>query len=197
MPKRRQLNKERVLATAVELADASGGVGELTLTALAEALNVRVPSLYNHVNGLDGLYDDLTLLSGRMLLERIRRAAFGKTGEEALRAMAYAYRSFAREQPSLYPLTIEAPDPDQVERVVLAQEWLQMLLLTMASLGLEEQEALHAIRAFRALLHGFVSLEAAGGFKMAFDVDESFDYLLNNFLNSLHTWLPASGSSAG
>jgi len=185
MPKRRQLNKERVLATAVELADASGGVGELTLTALAEALNVRVPSLYNHVDGLEGLYDDLALLAGRMLLERIRRAAFGKTGEEALRAMAHAYRAFAREQSALYPLTIEAPDPDQVARVALAQEWLQMLLLTMASLGLGEQEALHAIRAFRALLHGFVSLEAAGGFKMAFDVDESFEYLLNNFLTTL------------
>ena len=51
MPKRRQLNKERVLETAVDLAEQSGGVGELTLTALAAALDVRVPSLYNHVEG--------------------------------------------------------------------------------------------------------------------------------------------------
>jgi AcrR family transcriptional regulator len=184
MPKRRQLNKDRVLQTAVELAGASGGVGEVTLTALAKALNVRVPSLYNHVDGLDGLHDDLSLLAGRMLLEKIRQATYGKTGEKSLRAMAYAYRQFAKEQPALYPLTIEAPDPDQPERVALAQEWLQLLLLNMASLGLEDQEALHAIRAFRSVLHGFVSLEAAGGFKMDLDLDKSFDYLIDAFLNA-------------
>jgi AcrR family transcriptional regulator len=183
MPRRRQLNKDRVLATAVALAGASGGVGEVTLTALADALDVRVPSLYNHVDGLDGLHDDLAHLAGKMLLERIRQATFGKTREEALRAMAHAYREFAHEQPALYPLTVVAPDPDQPQRVALAQEWLQMLLLTMASLGLQGEEALHAIRAYRSLLHGFVSLEAAGGFKMDLDRDESFDYLLDTFLN--------------
>jgi AcrR family transcriptional regulator len=185
MAKRRKLNKDRVLATAVELADESGGMGELTLTALANALDVRVPSLYNHIDGLDGLHDELSLLAGQMLLERIRQATFGKTGREALWAMAHAYRTFAHEQPALYPLTIVAPDPDQVRRTAVAQEWLQMLLLTMASLGLREEEALHAIRAFRSLLHGFVSLEAAGGFKMDLDVNESFDFLLKNLLNSI------------
>lgn len=184
MVKRRQLNKERVLATAVELAEASGGVGELTLTALAAALDVRVPSLYNHVEGLEGLHDDLSLLAGRMLLEKIRQATFGKTGEDALRAMAHAYREFAHAQPALYPLTIEAPDADQPERVALAQEWLQMLLLTMASMGVQGEEALHAIRAFRSLLHGFVSLEASGGFKMGLERDESFEYLLDRFMSA-------------
>jgi AcrR family transcriptional regulator len=182
MPKRRQLNKDRVLQTAVDLAETSGGVGELTLTALAKALNVRVPSLYNHIDGLEGLHDDLALLAGHMLLEKIRQATFGKTGEEGLRAMAYAYREFAQEHPALYPLTIEAPNPDEEERVALAQELLQILLLTMATLGLHGEEALHAIRAYRALLHGFISLEAAGGFKMALDVDESFDFLIEAFL---------------
>lgn len=185
MPKRRQLNKDRVLATAVELAEAAGGVGELTLTALAAALDVRVPSLYNHVQGLDGLHDDLALLGGRLLLDKIRQATFGQTGEDALRSMAHAYRQFAHEQPALYPLTIVAPDPDQEQRLALAQEWLQMLLLTMASVGLQGDDALHAIRAFRSLLHGFVSLEAAGGFKMGLDRDESFDFLLDTFLSAL------------
>jgi AcrR family transcriptional regulator len=187
MPKRRQLNKDRVLQTAVDLAEASGGVGDLTLTALAAALDVRVPSLYNHINGLDGLRNDLALLAGRLLLEQIRQATFGRTGAEALRAMAWAYREFAHEHPALYPLTTAAPDPDQAERVALAQEWLQLLLLTMASLGIHGDEALHAIRAFRSLLHGFVSLEAGGGFKMGLDRDESFAYMMDAFLAALES----------
>jgi AcrR family transcriptional regulator len=185
MPKRRRLNKKRVVQTAADVAEASGGVEELTLTAVAEALDVRVPSLYNHVDGLEGLRDDLALLAGRLLLEKIRQASFGKTGEAALRAMAHAYREFAHDHPALYPLTTVAPDPEETERAALAQEWLQLLLLTMASVGVEGNEALQAIRAFRSLLHGFVALEMGGGFKMALDRDESFNYLLDVFVSAL------------
>jgi AcrR family transcriptional regulator len=185
MVKRRLLNKDRVLETAVELAERSGGVGELTLTSLAAALDVRVPSLYNHVDGLDGLHDDLALLAGRRMLADVREASFGKTGAQALRAMAYAYRDFARSNPAIYPLTTVAPDPEQTELASLAQEWLQLLLLTMASLGVQGEEALHAIRAYRALLHGFVSLESGGGFKMALNLDESFEYLLGGYLDAV------------
>jgi AcrR family transcriptional regulator len=160
-------------------------VGQVTLTALAAALDVRVPSLYNHIEGLTGLHRDLTLLAGRLLLDEVRRASFGKTGAEALRAMGHAYRAFAQVHPALYPLTIVAPDAHETERVALAQEWLQLLLLTMASLGLLGEEALNAIRAYRALLHGYVSLEAAGGYKMDLDRDRSFDYLLDTFLAAL------------
>ena len=185
MVKRRQLNKDHVLETAVDLAEASGGVDELTLTALAAELDVRVPSLYNHIDGLDGLREDLALLTGRRLLAEILQAAFGKTGAEALRAMAQAYRDFALRNPAIYPLTTVAPEPEQVELTALAQEWLQLLLLTVASLGLMGDEALHAIRAFRSMLHGFVSLESEGGFKMGLDRDESFDYLVSGFISCI------------
>jgi len=185
MVKRRQLTKDRVLETAVDLAEASGGVDGLTLTALAAELDVRVPSLYNHIDGLDGLREDLALLTGRRLLAEILQAAFGKTGAEALRAMAQAYRDFALRNPAIYPLTTVAPEPEQVELTALAQEWLQLLLLTVASLGLMGDEALHAIRAFRSMLHGFVSLESEGGFKMGLDRDESFDYLVSGFISCI------------
>ncbi|MFN2104882.1 MAG: TetR/AcrR family transcriptional regulator [Candidatus Promineifilaceae bacterium] len=185
MVKRRQLDKDRVLETAVDLAEASGGVDGLTLTALAAELDVRVPSLYNHIDGLDGLHEDLALLAGRRLLAEILQAAFGRTGAEALRAMAQAYRDFALRNPAIYPLTTVAPEPEQVELTALAQEWLQLLLLTVASLGLMGDEALHAIRAFRSMLHGFVSLESEGGFKMGLDRDESFDYLVSGFISCI------------
>lgn len=185
MSRRRRLNKKRVLQTAAQLAEESGGVGELTLTALANALGVQTPSLYNHIDGLEGLREELTLLAGRTLLQEVRQAAYGRTGVEALRSMGHAYRAFAHNHPALYPLTTEAPDPEETERVALAQEWLQMLLLTMASLGLHDDEALHAIRTYRALLHGFVSLEASGGFKMDLDRDQSFEMMLAAFLETV------------
>jgi hypothetical protein len=67
----------------------------------------------------------------------------------------------------------------------LAQELLQMLLLVMASLGLRGNDAFHAIRGLRAILHGFTSLEAAGGYKMPLDQEESFHRLVNTYLDGL------------
>ncbi len=43
-----------------------------------------------------------------------------------------------------------------------------------AGYGLTGDDAIHAIRGLRALMHGFVSLEAAGGFAMPQDLDESY-----------------------
>ena len=43
------------------MADAAGSVDAVTLTALAAALEIRVPSLYNHVSGLDDLRAALAL----------------------------------------------------------------------------------------------------------------------------------------
>lgn len=42
------------------------------------------------------------------------------------------------------------------------------------SAGTPGPASLHAIRALRAMLHGFVALEAAGGFALALDLDESY-----------------------
>ncbi len=185
MGKTRRLNQEIVVTTAAQLANEAGTTDELTLTQLAKVLDVRVPSLYNHVKGTNGLQRELTILASRQLLTRIREASFSKVGRDALVAMAHAYRSFAHEQPGIYPLTVRAPDPDDEELSALANEWLQLLLLVMATFNLQGDDALHAIRGFRALVHGFVSLETAVGFKLPLDKDESYARLIDTYLDGL------------
>jgi AcrR family transcriptional regulator len=167
------------------MADEAGSVSAVHLSALARALNVQPPSLYNHVDGLEDLRYSLAVHGLRQLLVELRQASLGLVGREALMAVAFAYRRFAHNHPGLYPLVIRAPEPDEVELVALSQELLQMLLLLMASQGLQDDDALHAIRGLRAVLHGFVSLETAGGFKMALDQDESFERLVGGYLTTL------------
>lgn len=181
----RRLNPQIVLDTAAELANARGSVADVSLTALAEALGVRVPSLYNHVAGLDGLRADLRRRAQQEQLQAAREAAAGRSGIEALHAMGLAYRRFAHEQPGLYPLTIIAPDPDDTAGQALSAEWLTLLARITAGLGLHGEEALHAIRGYRAVLHGYVSLETAGGYKLDLDRDASFERLLDVFLGGL------------
>jgi len=185
MPKRRRLNRETVVQQAAAMADEAGAVSAVRLSALARALQVQPPSLYNHVDGLEDLHYGLAVYAARQLLSELRQASHGLVGREALMTIAVAYRRFAHSHPGLYPLTIRAPEPDQKELVELSQELLQMLLLLMASQGLRGEDALHAIRGLRAILHGFVSLETAGGFKMALDQEESFRRLVGTYLELL------------
>ncbi|MGA1836129.1 WHG domain-containing protein [Herbiconiux sp. 11R-BC] len=55
----------------------------------------------------------------------------------------------------------------------------------LAGFGLEGDDAIDATRGLRSLLHGFVALEAAGGFGLPADVDRSFDRLVDAFIRSL------------
>jgi AcrR family transcriptional regulator len=167
------------------MSDEAGGVSAVSLTALAQALEIRPPSLYNHVDSLEDLRYGLAIHALRQLLLELRQATLGLVGREALMAIAIAYREYARHHPGLYPLVIRAPEPDESELAALAQELLQMLLLLMASLGLQGEDALHAIRGLRAVLHGFAGLEAAGGFKMDLDREESFRRLVGGYLELL------------
>jgi AcrR family transcriptional regulator len=185
MIKRRYLSKELVVEAAAALANQKGGIEALSLKELAAALDIRVPSLYNHINGMDGLQRDLTLYGARELLNRLRQASFGKTGRAAIMSIAAEVRRFAHEQPAVYPLTIRAPAADDMELTQLSQEFVQLLLLTLTSLGLQGDDALHAIRGLRALLHGFVALELNGGYELALDKDESFQRLLTTYLDGI------------
>ena len=182
MAKHRRLDRGQVVAQAATLADAAGSAQAVTLTALAAALDIRVPSLYNHISSLDDLHDALANHALQEMMRQLRAAAVGKVGHEALVAWAWAYRRFAQVHPGLYPLTLRAPAPDDAERVALAQELLQMLLLLLASMGIHGDDAIHAVRGLRALVHGFAALEAAEGFKMPYDLEESFRRALVAFL---------------
>jgi AcrR family transcriptional regulator len=185
MVKRRRLNRERVVEEAVTKADEARDVSAVTLTSLAEALDVRPPSLYNHIDSLEDLHYGMAVEGARRLREVLQQAALGLVGHEALLAMANAYREFVQAHPGVYPLTIRAPEADQPELAAQAQEILQLLLLVMASIGLQGDEAIHAIRGLRAVLHGFASLELAEGYKMPLDREESFRRLLSAYLDGI------------
>jgi hypothetical protein len=100
-------------------------------------------------------------------------------------SIAHAYRAFALAHPGVYPLTPRAPSPDQPELIAAAGELLEIVMVVLEPYGFDEEERLHAVRALRSILHGFVDLEAAGGFGMNLDRDESFRRLVQILVDGL------------
>ncbi|GAB4439001.1 MAG: TetR/AcrR family transcriptional regulator [Anaerolineae bacterium] len=177
MPRRAGLTHTVVVNAAIELIN-QDGAGQLSLAALAQKLNVRSPSLYNHINGLDGLRRDITLVGLRQLTAALQTAVMGRAGFEALASLAQAYRHFALSQPGLYALTLRSTEQDDPELQQAGRDAVAVVLAALRGYGLEGDAALHATRCLRSALHGFVSLEMAGGFALTLDLDESFGHLL-------------------
>jgi AcrR family transcriptional regulator len=167
------LDREAVVTAAAELADREGVEG-LTLTRLAAILGVRTPSLYAHVGGLDDLRRAVAATGADGLAAALAEAATGRAGGDALHALARAYRSWALEHRGRYAELQRARDRDDES----AGRLVGVVLAVLRGYGLEGDDAIHAARTVRAALHGFVSLEAEGGFGMPLDLDESFDRLV-------------------
>lgn len=149
----------------------------LTLARLAEELGVRSPSLYNHVDGLDGLERSITLRGVDELADACRTAVMGRAGGEALQALAAAYRDFALAQPGVYALT-QIARPADAEYAERAGRVLEPVVAVLGGFGLAGDDLIHAARTLRAALHGFVDLATRDGFGLTVDVEASFAWMI-------------------
>ena len=187
MATRARLTKTAVVQAAAELINEEG-TDALSLNRLAEKLDIRTPSLYNHVDGLPGLQRELAVMNARQLADRLSSAAIGKSGTELFLVVAQAFRSYVKEYPGLYMSTLRSSGKQEIrdENLVREEERaLKIGLAIMASLGMQGEDAIHAVRAFRSMVHGFATLEVAGGFGLPEDCDESFRRLIDALVAGL------------
>ncbi|GAA1108618.1 TetR/AcrR family transcriptional regulator [Nocardiopsis metallicus] len=184
-----------IAAEAAALSD-ERGFDELSLAAVAKRFGVAPPSLYKHVDGLAGLRREVSLLTVTELGDRLQSAAVGLSGPEAVRALFTAYRNYAHEHPGGYTATQRAPDPSDTEASRIYARPVQVIAAVLRGFDIPENQMVHTIRALRSAVHGFIDLEAQGGFRMPENIDESYDVLVEGFIRALERW-PASATGRG
>jgi AcrR family transcriptional regulator len=180
---RRRLTEQAVVDVATDVVEAEG-TSALTLSRVARELGVQPPSLYNHVASVETLRRDVALRAVNDLGTRLGAAAMGRSGRDALQAIASEFRAYAAAHPGLYELTIRAR-PDDEEYAAASMRPVEPVLAILRGYDLDEEEAIHAARTLRAALHGFVSLESIGGFGLDVNVDESFAWLVERLAETL------------
>jgi AcrR family transcriptional regulator len=188
------LTRGRVVGAAAAIAD-EVGLERLTLAAVAEHFGVALPSLYKHVGGLADLRRELRILGLRQLASELSQASVGKAGSDALVGIARSYRAYAHRHPGTYAGTARAPEPDDEEHARAAAEVLQIVFSVLGGYGIEGDDAIDATRMLHAALHGYVSLENEGSFKMARDVDHSFQRLVDALDVAFTNWATATSSA--
>lgn len=177
----------RVVEEGERIAD-EVGLTNLTLAAVAERLGVRQPSLYKHIDGVDALRRSIALRAKDELAGVLGHAAVGRARGDAIASMAHAYREWARDHPGRYAAVQRAPARGDHDDEIASASVVRVASDVMAGYTLHDDDAIDAIRALRAALHGFVTLEAAGGFGLPVDIDRSFDRLVAGLARAFARW---------
>jgi len=182
------LSRAKVIEAASQIADEDGPAG-LTMAALAKRLGVALPSLYSHVRGFEHLKEEIFLAVNSELSRRMGEAIQGYAGRDAMRALANAYRDYAFSHPGRYAIAMqERPNLANERHQDAALKCGQIVYGAVRGYGLLEVDLTNATRFLRATLHGFVSIEIAGGYALSDATNPAFETLLAAVDRALSTW---------
>lgn len=160
---RKGLCQADVVRAAISLIE-EDGLSQFSMGGLAKRLDIKTASLYNHVESLEQLRELVGREAVSLLAQAETCAADGKQGDQALFALAEAYRSFAREHCQLYQVIMAFPQWESPALEREAGKTVAPILRVLASYGLTERQQFHWQRVLRSVMAGFAFHEHAGGF---------------------------------
>ncbi len=180
------LNKELLIKVSKELIEEKG-ISAFSMRALAEKLGVKTASLYTHIESMDALFTEVGLSSLKDQKLTQLAAIDSKYGDEAILALAEAYRAFAKAHPALYQFIMQMPmGKDETLRTaaaITAEPSMQVL----QDYPIPEEGRMHWQRVLRGVMHGFVSQEASGYFShYPVDLEESYRLAIQCVIDGLH-----------
>lgn len=170
-----KLSRDSIVNAALTFLDREGW-DALTINALASQLGTKGPSLYNHVDSLQDLRRTVRMRVVGDIIEMLNTVGQGRTRDDAVMAMASAYRSYAHHHPGRYSAFTRMPlgggdDPEFTDATRAAAG---PVIAVLASYGLDGEDAFYAALEFWSAMHGFVLLEMTGVMGGIVDTDTVF-----------------------
>jgi AcrR family transcriptional regulator len=160
------------------------GIDGLTMQRVAATVGVRAPSLYKRVRGRADLIRLIGNDIARELADSLDAAATSGDPRADLRALANAFRAFARTHPKAYGLMFgQLPEEARADPELNARASGALLRTASALAG--PDHALEAARTVVAWANGFVSMELSGAFRLGGDVDRAFAFGIDRLTNSI------------
>jgi AcrR family transcriptional regulator len=181
---KRNLTPKKIISVAFLLADEIG-LNQVTFPKIAEKLDIKYPSLYNHFTNMDDLRIEMTVSILQALNLKLMQGLVGKSGEEAIREFAYIYREFAFANKTGYKLFMNIPSTENEEINRLGNETGNVIHQILAVYKNDNTHIIHKSRALRSILHGFISLYSLGYFQGDANLEDSFRLMIDDFIFSL------------
>lgn len=183
MPKN-NISEELIIETSAHIANEIG-LDNLSLKIVAEELNIKPPSLYNHISGLDNIKEKLMIYGWKQIENKMIDSAAGVAGYEALKNMCYAFYDYATNNKGVFAAMLWYNKYETQENNNSTVRLFELLFKVMKALDISEDNINHSIRTLRGFLEGFSLLVNNNAFGNPISIKESFDLSLEIIMNGI------------
>lgn len=177
-------NEGLIIETSVKLANIIG-LENLSLKMIAEELNIKSPSLYNHISSLEDIKEKLMIYGWKQIEERMIDSAVGVSGYEALKNMCYVFYDYATNNKGVFTAMLWYNKYESIEKRHTTRRLFDVLFKIMKSLNISDDNINHSIRTLRSFLEGFSLLVNNEAFGNPISIKESFDLSLEIIMNGI------------
>lgn len=153
-----RVTKTAVIQAASDIADEKG-LNNVSLKVVAERLNIRTPSLYNHIENLDDLLREVAHNGMRTINQRMTQAAIGKSGDTAIKAIAIEYLNYMIEHCGVYETIQWATWHGTDETAKIFCEYTDLLKTLILSCHLGTENVSEILNLLTGFLHGYTTLQ--------------------------------------
>lgn len=175
------LTNKIIIDTSIALID-EFGFDNLTINLLARKLNLKPPSLYNHVSSLEDVYIDVFLHISEEFFDILNKSVISK--KNGIYQFANTYRKYAQTYPERYKVLTFLPS-DNYDRfpgyLLKTRDIFRELIHNQ--LDLSKSESKYHARVLRSFLHGFILFELTNGWTATLEIDDSFKQGLKIIIN--------------
>ena len=143
------LTRERIIAAAVELVDASG-LDALSMRKLGAALGVEAMSLYNHVDNKDDVLDGIL----DAVLREVPQPDPGLPWDERLRELAHGFRRVGLAHPGVLPMF-------NSRRIISAEGFAAIANIhaILREVGFDPEQSLDAFVFVASFIAGYLQID--------------------------------------
>lgn len=176
-----RVSKKIVIQTASDIAD-KNGLNGVSLKTVADKLNIKTPSLYNHIESLDDLLREVAHNGMRIMNERMIKVAVGKIGKEAIQSVSIEYLNYMIEHPGIYETIQWAGWHGTEETTTIFNDYLSLLTTLIQSCNLKQGKTFEILNMLTGIIHGYTTLQLRNAFsepdKIRIELSETVDTLL-------------------
>ena len=160
------ISDELIIETAARLSN-EVGLDNLSLKIIAEELNIKSPSLYNHISSLDEIKERLMLYGWKE------------------KNMCYAFYDYATNNKGVFTAMLWYNKFESEEKNEATTKLFSLLFRVLQPLNISDNNIEHIIRTLRGFLEGFVLLVNNNAFGNPISIKESFDLSLEIIINGI------------
>lgn len=180
-----RVTKADVIQTTSDIAD-KNGLSNVSLKAVAENLNIRTPSLYNHIDSLESLLREVAHKGMKVMNERMVQAAIGKIGDTAIKSVGIAYLNYMIEHPGIYETIQWATWHGTEQTGEIFSNYLSLLKTLILSCGFNQTYIDEILNLLTGVLHGYTTLQLRYAFHQPEEVRAALENALDTVLLGLH-----------